>query len=265
MLLDSGTTGHDIDVDWYSIGHGEPVVLIHGLGDDHRAWRHVVAPLMQARRVVLYDLRGQGRTGLGKADGTLDQLAKDLVVLLDGLGIERATLAGFSLGGTIAMQTALRSPERVTALALVATSSRVNTAAAHWYAERAALVDSSSPELRKVLDRDTEDVYRNRPDEIADGLRIRREASADPRGYANACRAMASLNRSPLDPRLAEITAPTVVLAGDTDQHCPPRAGQIIASLIPGSELRVLADTGHPLPVERPTEVSDAILSLPSA
>ena len=44
----------------YEVGRGEPVVLVHGLGDDHRAWRRVVAPLMLTRRVVLYDLRGHG-------------------------------------------------------------------------------------------------------------------------------------------------------------------------------------------------------------
>jgi pimeloyl-ACP methyl ester carboxylesterase len=49
------------------------------------------------------------------------------------------------------------------------------------------------------------------------------------------------------------------VLAGDADQHCPPRAAEIIAAGIPGADLRVLSDTGHPIPVERPAETADAI------
>jgi pimeloyl-ACP methyl ester carboxylesterase len=262
MLLTTRTSGHDIEIAWFQVGRGDPIVLVHGLGDDHRAWRKTVPALMQHRSVLLYDFRGQGQTSLGDADGTLGQLAADLVVLLDSLGIERATIAGFSLGGTIAMRTAIDAPERVGALALVATSSRVNSAAAAWYAERAELVATQDPNLRATLDQDTEDVYRNRPSESADGLLIRRQATADPRGYANACRAMASLNAAPLDPELGAITVPTVVLAGDADQHCPPRAGEIIAARIAGSRLQVVADSGHPLPVERPDEVAEAILAV---
>ena len=185
----------------YEVGRGEPVVLVHGLGDDHRAWRRVVAPLMLTRRVVLYDLRGHGGSPLGDADGSLAQLGADLIEVLDDAEIERATIAGFSLGGTIAMRAAIDAPDRVSALALVGTSSRVNSAARGWYEERAALVDDDDPELRATLDKDTEDVYRNRPEEIEAGLRIRRESTADPRGFANACLAMASLNEAPARPR----------------------------------------------------------------
>jgi pimeloyl-ACP methyl ester carboxylesterase len=244
----------------YEVGRGEPVVLVHGLGDDHRAWRRVVAPLMLTRRVVLYDLRGHGGSPLGDdADGSLAQLGADLIDVLDDAGIERATIAGFSLGGTIAMRAAIDTPDRVSALALIGTSSRVNSAARGWYEERAALVHDGDPGLRETLDKDTEDVYRNRPEEIEAGLRIRRESTADPRGFANACLAMASLNEAPLDPELGAIRQPTVIVAGDNDQHCPPRASEIIADKIGGSTMRVIEDTGHPLPVERPDEVAAAI------
>lgn len=250
------------EVAWFEVGHGDPVVLVHGLGDDHRAWRRVVAPLMLHRRVILYDFRGHGGSALGAADGTLAQLGADLVELLDAIAVERAVVAGFSLGGTIAMRAALDHPERIAALALVATSSRINRAARAWYEERAALVERGDVGLRATLDADTEDVYRNRPDEMPGGLAIRRESTVDPRGYANACRAMASLNAAPLDDELAAIAVPTVVLAGAADQHCPPRAAEIIVRHIGGSHLHVLADTGHPLPVERPAEVAEAIAGL---
>ena len=253
-----------IEVAWFEVGRGEPVVLIHGLADDHRAWRRVLAPLAIARRAILYDLRGHGQTEFGDADGTLRQLGDDLVALLDALELPRVTLAGFSLGGTVAMRAAIDHPGRVVALALVATSSRVNAAARAWYETRARLVDDGDPELRTTLDADTRDVYRNRPDEIADGLTIRRQSTADARGYANACRAMAALNQAPLDDELGSIAVPTAILAGDADRHCPPRAGEIVAARIAESTLQVLPDTGHPIPVERPDEVAAAIAALGS-
>lgn len=259
------STISDIDVAWFEVGRGTPVVLIHGLADDHRAWRRAVTPLMLCHRVLLYDLRGHGGTSLGAPDGTLRQLAGDLIGLVRHLDLDRVVLAGFSLGGTIAMQTAVDAPELVGGLALVATSSRVNSAACAWYLERAALVDEDSSTLRATLDQDTEDVYRNRPSEIADGLAIRRSATQDPSGFANACRAMAALRDTPLDGVIPSISAPTLILAGDCDKHCPPRAGEIIAGLIRGSELRVLRDAGHPLPVEHPGEVVAAITELADA
>ncbi len=272
MLCTSDRTGSDIDIAVHEVGRGDPVLLVHGLGDDHRAWRRTVAPLMLSHRVVLMDFRGHGGTSVGRATGALDQLAADVVTVLDALGLDDVSLAGFSLGGTIAMRTALDHPDRVRALALIGTSSRVNTAARDWYLERAALVDDGQGErsdggddaatLRDTLDADTRDVYRNRPEEIPDGVLIRRQSTADPRGFANACRAMAGLKAAPLDPELGSIKAPTLVVAGDADQHCPPRAGEIIASGIPGAQLRVLEDTGHPIPVERPAETAEAIAAV---
>jgi 3-oxoadipate enol-lactonase len=255
-------TAGDIAVRWWEVGEGDPVVLIHGLADDHRAWRRVAGRLMLDHRVILYNLRGHGGTELGAADGTLVQLGDDLLALCDALQLTRPTLAGFSLGGTIVMRAALDAPERVGPLALVATSSRVGRAARPWYAERAEMVERDDPQLRATLDADTADVYRARPEETEAGLLIRRSATADPRGYANACRAMAALGEQPLDDELPRIAAPTVVLAGEADQHCPPRAGEIIAQRIDGSRLVVYPGAGHPLPVERPDEVAAAIAEI---
>jgi 3-oxoadipate enol-lactonase len=253
---------NDIDTAWYEIGRGDPVMLIHGLGDDHRAWRRVVADLALEHRVVLYDFRGHGQTPIGDADGTLAQLAGDLTALMDALDVERATLAGFSLGGTIAMRAAIANPERVSELALIATSSRVNGAAAKWYRERARMAAEDDPSHRATLDRDTEDVYRNRAEEIEAGLLIRRQATADVSGHANACLAMAGLREHPLDQELGLIRARTMIVAGDKDQHCPPRAAEIIADRIPDCQLEILSETGHPIPVERPTEVARLIAAV---
>lgn len=248
-----------ISMRYWEIGEGDPVVLIHGLADDHRAWRRVIGQLMLDRRVIAYNLRGHAGTELGDADGTLSQLAADLLSLCQELKLSRPALAGFSLGGTIAMRAALDASDQVGAIALVATSSRVGRGAREWYAERARLVESNDPDLCATLDADTADVYRARPEEVEAGLRIRRSATAEPRGYANACRAMAGLGEQPLDDELVAITMPTIVLAGDLDQHCPPRAAEIITARIAGSRLEVLADSGHPLPIERPDEVAAAI------
>ena len=249
----------DIEVAWFEVGRGEPLVLVHGLADDHRAWRKMLPQLVLRHRVLLYDLRGHGQTSIGQPDGSLKQLAQDLVGLLDRLDIDRVHLCGFSLGGTIVMRTAVDHPDRVLKLLPVATSSRVGRAAAEWYRTRAELVRTGASELRATLEADTRDVYRNAPDEFADGWLIRSQSTAQPRGYGNACEAMAGLNAAPLDAELGRIAAPTLVVASDLDPLCPPKAGEIIVTGIPGSRLEIIKGSGHPIPVERPAELSSLV------
>ena len=249
----------DIDIAWFEAGRGEPLVLVHGLADDHRAWRRTLPDLVLRHRVLLYDLRGHGQTTLGKPDGSLRQLGEDLVGLLDALEIERARIAGFSLGGTIAMRVAIDHPDRVDRLVLVATSSRVGRSAAAWYRERLSMVKSEDSWLRETLDRDTGEVYAQAPNELEEGLLIRRQSTADPRGYGNACAAMAALFEAPLDPELGQIRAPTLIVASDLDQHCPPKAAEIIGAGITGSRVELIKGAGHAIPVERPGELAAAI------
>ncbi len=254
------TRCRDIDTAWYEVGRGEPVVLVHGLADDHRAWRRLLPALSLRFRVILYDLRGHGQTSAGDPNGTLEQLSGDLVALMDAVELERANLIGFSLGGTIVMRTAIDQPARVDRLIPVATSSRVGRSAAEWYSIRAEMVRSNSPELRSTLEQDTREVYFNQPEEFEGGWLIRSQSTADPTGYGNACAAMAALHEGPLDPELGRIRAPTLVIAGDRDQHCPPRAAEIIRAGVADSTLEVLAGAGHPIPVEKPIELSSLIL-----
>src|ERR1700730_9566874 len=129
----------DIETAWFEIGRGSPLVLIHGLADDHRLWRKAVPDLALRHRVILYDVRGHGQSSVGEADGTLGQLGADLARLMHVIGLERAAVAGFSCGGTIARRLAIDHPEKVYVLFDVATSSRVGSAAAQWYADRAAM------------------------------------------------------------------------------------------------------------------------------
>ena len=249
----------DIDVAWFEAGRGVPLVLVHGLADDHRAWRRTLPDLMLRHRVLLYDLRGHGETTLGNPDGSLRQLGEDLVGLLDAHEIESARIAGFSLGGTIAMRVAIDHPDRVDKLVLVATSSRVGRSAAGWYRERLAMVKNEDSRLRETLDLDTADVYAQAPNELEEGLLIRRQSTADPRGYGNACAAMAALFEAPLDPELGQVKAPTLIVAADLDQHCPPKAAEIIHAGIPGSRVELIRGAGHAVPVERPGELAAAM------
>ncbi len=256
MRLRSG----DLEVAVHEWGSGPALLILHGLGDDHRALRRLVPELSARHRVVAPDLRGHGGTSLGHPDGSLGQLATDVVTLLDTLGLDRVDLVGFSLGGTISLQVAIQAPDRVRRLVGIATSSRVGRAALAFYRDRARLADAGAAALRAALAEDVATLFLPGSPLVAEHLRLREEATADPRGFANACRANLALGEAPLDPGLHRITAPTLLVAAREDSLCPPRAAEIVAAGLPGAHLEIVDGTGHEIPLEQPQALAGRIL-----
>ncbi|MDQ6637360.1 MAG: alpha/beta fold hydrolase [Candidatus Dormibacteraeota bacterium] len=250
----------DLQVAWREWGRGDPLVLVHGLADDHRAWRKTLAWLTLEHRVIAYDLRGHGETSLGQAEGSLAQLGHDLICLLDALELPRVALAGFSLGGTVVLRAAIDHPQRVSALLPIATSSRVGRLAADWYTERAQLADQGWETLAPALREDTRQQFAGAPAELEAHWRLRQQAVCDPAGFASACRAMAALRAQPLDGELSRIQAPLLVIAAAEDQLCPPRAAEAIQAGVPSARLAIIAGSGHQVEVEQPEQLSGAML-----
>lgn len=250
----------DLEVAVHEWGSGPVLLILHGLGDDHRALRRLVPELTARHRVVAPDLRGHGGTSLGRPDGSLVQLASDVVRLLDTLGLDQVDLAGFSLGGTVALQVAIQAPERVRRLIGVATSSRVGRTALAWYRDRLRIAESGSSALKAALADDVASLFLPGSPLVPEHLRLREEATADPRGFANGCRANLGLEEAPLDPELPRIIARTLLIAARQDPLCPPRAAEIVAAGLAGARLEVLDGTGHEIPLERPQALAGRIL-----
>ena len=99
-------------------GSGEPLILLHGNGEDAGYFVHQMEPFSRHFRVIAVDTRGHGQTPRGEAPFTIRQFAEDLRVFMDTQGIVKASILGFSDGGNIAMVFALKYPERVDRLIL---------------------------------------------------------------------------------------------------------------------------------------------------
>lgn len=108
----------DIQLFYREEGAGTPLILLHGNGEDGSYFAHQIAYFSNAYRVIAPDTRGHGRSPRGTAPFSIAQFAEDLKGLMDGLGIGRAILLGFSDGANIAMRFALGYPHRVRALIL---------------------------------------------------------------------------------------------------------------------------------------------------
>ncbi|MBV9366890.1 MAG: alpha/beta hydrolase [Solirubrobacterales bacterium] len=249
----NGLDGHT-RLYWEATGRGDPVLLVHGLGLSGGAWWRTVDALAPAMCVFTFDHRGIGRSQSWTYAYTTEAMADDAISILDDLGIDRVHLYGFSLGGMIAQQIALRHPARVRSLVLGATHSGGRRATSpdpdvvgfirrrgNMPAEQAAWASvpyNYGPRSR------IEHVGR-----IAEDIERRLQNPFNERAYRAQLLA-ASLHNC--FSRLHRIGAPTLVVHGARDRMIPVANARVIAQHVPGARLTILEDAGHLYPTEEP-------------
>ncbi|MGL4240009.1 MAG: 3-oxoadipate enol-lactonase [Beijerinckiaceae bacterium] len=234
-----------------------PILFSNSLGTTHRMWDEIVAELAIDFRCIRYDTRGHGKsTHDGRAFSIAD-LADDAVALLDNLGLEAVHFAGLSLGGMTGQALAIRYPDRLKSLTLMATSAFMPTQTA-WN-DRAALVrrEGTAAIIEATLQRWFT------PPFIAAGSaalrRVRDEFVAiDREGYAACCEAIGAMD---LRSELSKIKAPTSIIAGRDDPATPVAMMEEIAAAIPGARLAVMPEAAHLLAVEQPAATVEIVRS----
>lgn len=237
------------------------VVLIHGLSETRRVWRRQKDFLEPAMRVLSYDVRGFGDSPTGAADGSVRQLADDLGQLLGAFQTGPAWLVGFSMGGVIAQRFALDFPELTRGLVLVASSCAVGRAGQEFFKHRIEQVRTGGLEsLAQTNDSDARGCFHRDDEElINEYMELRVGAVRDPAGYVNACTAMLAIGEHPLTPDLGAIRFPTLVIAGEYDPYCPPKASEMISNAVPGAELLIIEDAGHCMQFEASDRLNESI------
>ncbi|MCV2487861.1 3-oxoadipate enol-lactonase [Geodermatophilus sp. YIM 151500] len=236
---------------------GAPVVVLsNSLGATRGMWDPQVPPLAERYRVITYDTRGHGDSPAPDGPYTLDDLTDDLLALLDEVGARRAHVVGLSLGGMTAMRLAARDPGRVDRLAVLCTSAKTD---AQGFLDRAAAARSGGTAALAptVVSRWlTPSFAAGRPELVArlEGM----IAAADDDGYAACCEVVAAMD---LREDLGRITAPTLVISGAEDPALPPEHQKAIADGIPGAELLTVSPGAHLANLERPLEVTGALLA----
>ena len=235
------------------------VVLIHGLSEKGKVWWRQEAFLEPLAQVISYDIRGFGDSPTDDADGTVRQMADDLRELLSA----PAWLVGFSMGGVIAQRFALDFPELTKGLILIASSSAVGRGGQEFFHHRIEQVTTGGLEsIAKTNDGDARGCFYTDNEELIDEYKkLRVGAVRDPAGYLNACNAMLGVGESPLTPELSAISCPTLVIAGEHDPYCPPKASKMISDAIPGAELTIIEGMGHCMQFEAADQLNQHIAS----
>lgn len=228
---------------------GPPLVLLCSLGSTVDMWAPQREELAEAQRVITLDTRGHGGSPVPAGPYTVEELADDVLETLADLGVDRAHIAGVSLGGAMGQAVALRAPDRVASLALLCTSARF--ANLPTYTDRAATVRAEGVDVIAdgvVARWFTDDVD---ADTVA---RMRAMVASTPaEGYASCCEALVAWD-SRAD--LGRVAAPTLVISGAEDPATPPDHGKVLAEGIPGARFEVVPDAAHLASYQRPEVVT---------
>ncbi|MFG3002544.1 bifunctional 3-oxoadipate enol-lactonase/4-carboxymuconolactone decarboxylase PcaDC [Streptomyces calvus] len=229
-----------------------PALLLGpSLGTSYALWDRVAPELSSAHRVVRWDLPGHGGSpaGLIGAGATVGDLVALVLALADALGVERFAYAGVSLGGAVGLHLAVHHPERVSSLAVICSSAHFN-GSKPWQ-ERAALVRR---EGLAGLAAGADARWFTSGFTVPELVRDHRDA--DPEAYAACCDALAAFD---LRERLAEISVPTLLVAGREDPATPPEHLRQIADAVPGAALVEVPGASHLAPAQRPEAVLTAL------
>jgi 3-oxoadipate enol-lactonase len=238
-------------------GSGTPLTLVHGVGANLQSWDDVAARLIPHFKVIRMDLRGHGRSGR-ITDCTLDDLADDVRVVWDELGIRRSHLAGFSLGGLIAQSLALSDANRIDRLAII------SAVAGRTAEERARVVERLKLLREKGIaaitgaaeNRWFTDEFRAaHPERVK--ARIAELLANDPPSYA-ACYTVFST--SDLGDEVHAIGNPTLIVTGEHDVGSNTRMARFMHDQIKGSVLRILPALKHSVLVESPEKIAFLLL-----
>lgn len=245
-------------------GQGEPVLLLNGGLMSIPAWEPVAAALAERFQVVRCDFRGQ-LLSPGAAEPDLEAHVRDVIELLDGLGLQRVHLVGTSYGGLVALRLASVHPERAASVSAVATTERVTPETWQSTAElrELCLAAADGGDGGKVLEFLLPGTYTpGYLEQQAQALGFYRQwvASLPPVWFRGIAAILSSLEGLDLTPHLGAIRCPVLVVAGGRDVMFPMEHSRAVAEAVPGARLEVLPEAPHGMVVENPADVARVLL-----
>lgn len=222
---------------------GPALMMSHSLSASGAMWEPQLPALTDKYRVIRVDTRGHVQTEVPPGDYTLDQLADDMLGVMDGLGIEKAHYCGLSMGGMIGQTLGLKAPERFKTLVLCDTSSGYPPGGSTMWADRVqgARTNGLEATIDVTIDRWFSPGFVKSSPDVIEG--VKKMILATPvEGY---CGCSMAISKLALTERLGEINVPTLVIVGEDDPGTPVGMSEVIRDGIPGAQLVVLPVARH--------------------
>lgn len=238
-----------------------PIVLVHGFPFSHEMWGPQIEALGRKFRVIAYDLRGLGKSGVGDGQYMLEFFVDDLLGLLDYLKIEKAVLCGLSMGGYVTLRFAERNPERIMALILADTQAKADPneaklrRAAAIKSVKANGVNAFAESFMKTVFTQQSITSKNDAVKKIEGII---QSNSSP-GICGALLALAS--RTDTTDALSGIKVPTLILVGEQDALTPPSASQEMHNRISDSEIHLITRAAHMSNLENSEEFNRHVLN----
>lgn len=262
----------DVDINYYMLGKGKPLVLIAGLGMDNVCWIRQIPAFKKFFKVIVFDNRGIGKSTGSTGQYSIKMMADDVEGLLEHLGIHQSHVLGSSMGGMIAQEFAINYPEMVDKLMLCST-----------FAKPQYMVESITRGIRDLLGGNVENIFEINPHRIVferlfnfflqqlfteEFLRKNRQMIEETwqkylstGAYAETfLKQVGAVHRHNTLDRLKRIKAETLVLTGIEDKLVPPECSDVLAKKIPKSTLRKIDDAGHGFHFELPDTFNKIVL-----
>ncbi|MFB4159055.1 alpha/beta fold hydrolase [Geomicrobium sp. JSM 1781026] len=244
---------NNIEIYYEVKGQGEVILFTHGASWDYKQWQPQIEALSKSFTTIVWDVRGHGRSSLppGKVDS--EDFSKDIVCLLDHLGVEQAHLCGLSMGGHISLQTAVRYPEMVKSLILIGTPYTnkynwverilvpINRWSSHTIPMR--LLGAIQAKTLSKFNKDNEQYIKETVKSIPLNKWVR---------------IWNSVSRMESKRDLHKVVCPTLILQGDHDKMTE-RQQEEMAKMIPNSTLIYVKDAHHATNLDNPEQVNDEI------
>ncbi|MSQ57976.1 MAG: 3-oxoadipate enol-lactonase [Limnohabitans sp.] len=228
--------------------NGRVVLLSNSLMSNYDMWDLTVPALSDRYRVLRYDTRGHGRSGVTPGPYSIDMLADDVSALLKALNIKAAHIAGLSMGGMIAQQMGARYPDQVLSLGLCDTASEMPPR--QTWAERLAIAEKEGiPGLADGTIKRwfTAGFVERAPKEIE---KVRKFILGTPvTGYIGCASAVRDMAQTTM---LLKIKSPTLIMTGRYDPACTVDQSTVLHRIIEGSEMVVIEDAAHLSNIEQP-------------
>ncbi len=233
-----------------------PVLMLsNSLGTTLHMWDEQVAPFTRHFRLVRYDRRGHGKSGVPEGPYSMQRLGRDVVAVLDGLAIPKINWCGLSMGGMVGMWLGANANNRIDKLILSNTSSYF--ADKNGWNDRLKLVREKglAAFAPANMERWFTKQFRERAPQIVKGV-AEMFAATPLEGYLSCGAAVRDMDHRPL---LAKITAPTLVIAGRYDPATPLEGNEFIRQHILGAKIAVL-EAAHLANIEQPKVYADTVL-----
>ncbi|MBD3197161.1 MAG: alpha/beta fold hydrolase [Candidatus Lokiarchaeota archaeon] len=256
-------------------GKGEPLILVHGFGADKEVWIAQFEPLSEYFKVIRFDNRGAGKSDRPDEPYNMKMFADDINGLMEHLGIEKAHVLGWSLGGMIVQTFALKYPEKLKKLILINTlpkwpgdekglemykQSQIDKYHRKMEDPKAAYFEGAKMgfdrKFRKEMEKNPEKVFYGLFS-AEDLIEISATNPSTPQDIKNQAHALGTYD---VYDDLPNISTDTLILTAEKDRQTPRTMNEKIHEQIPNSKLIVIENAGHESPREKAPEVNQHII-----